>query len=193
MEQAILPPTNIGSLRAALIGHPFRTAATGFTRPAAVLVALEPEKGVWLTRRSPHLSAHAGQVAFPGGAIDTHDGSPERAALREAQEEIGLAPQCVEILGRLDDFAVRTGFCITPVTAVIHGPTNFTTAPDEVDAVFRLDFSTLLHPAMPEWRRARWNGSTRDFPVWPHPDHVIWGATAWILFRLACALHSAHR
>ena len=179
-------------LRNALVNHPVRslrsTALPAAARPAAVLVALEPGQGVWLTRRSAHLSKHAGQVALPGGTIDATDASPEAAALREAHEEIGLDPAQVELLGRLDDFPTGTGFHITPITAILHGTPSFTPAPGEVDAIFRLDFTTLLNPAQPEWRRATWHGGTRDYPVWPHPDHVIWGATAWILLRLAKAL-----
>ncbi|MDD2877887.1 MAG: CoA pyrophosphatase [Acidiphilium sp.] len=160
-------------------------------RAAAVLVAIEPARGVWLTRRSVHLVHHAGQVALPGGTIDPTDVSPETAALREAQEEIGLDPTLVDIIGRLDDFATGTGFHITPITALIHGDPHFAAAPGEVAAIFPLPLATLLDPALPEWRRGTWQGGTRDFPVWPHPDHVIWGVTAWILYRLAVALRAS--
>lgn len=159
-------------------------------RAAAVLVAIEPARGVWLTRRSAHLLHHAGQVALPGGSVDPSDASPEAAALREAWEEIGLDPAQVELIGRLDDFATGTGFHITPVTALIHGEPRFVAAPGEVAAIFPLGLDALLDPALPEWRRGTWHGGTRDFPVWPHPDHVIWGATAWILLRLATALRA---
>jgi 8-oxo-dGTP pyrophosphatase MutT (NUDIX family) len=160
----------------------------GGARAAAVLVAVEPARGVWLTRRSVHLVHHSGQVALPGGTVDPTDASPEAAALREAWEEIGLDPAQVEVIGRLDDFATGTGFHITPVTALIHGEPQFTAAPGEVAAIFPLSMAALLDPALPEWRRGTWHGGTRDFPVWPHPDHVIWGATAWILLKLARAL-----
>lgn len=160
----------------------------GDARAAAVLVGIAPAQGVWLTRRSAHLVHHAGQVALPGGTLDPTDASPEAAALREAEEEIGLDPALVEVLGRLDDFSTGTGFHITPVTALIHGTPRFRMAPDEVVAVFPLGLEQLLDPGLPEWRRGTWHGGTRDFPVWPHPDHVIWGATAWILLRLAMVL-----
>ncbi|MGC8531511.1 MAG: NUDIX hydrolase [Acidiphilium sp.] len=182
------PAPDANFLRRTLTNRPARALEAGIARPAAVLVALEPGQGVWLTRRAAHLSKHAGQVALPGGTIDASDGSPEAAAIREAHEEIGLDPAQIELLGRLDDFPTGTGFRITPITAILHGAPHFAPAPGEVDAIFRLDFSTLLSDHQPEWRRATWHGGTRDYPVWPHPDHVIWGATAWILLRLAKAL-----
>lgn len=175
-------------LRRRLTGRVTRSLGVGTARASAVLVGVEPDRGVWLTRRSAHLLHHAGQVALPGGTLDPTDASPEAAALREAEEEIGIAPEAVELLGRLDDFATGTGFHITPITAIIHRTPKFRLSPDEVVAVFPLDFVTLLNPAMPEWRQGRWHGGFRKFPVWPHPDHVIWGATAWILLQLAQAL-----
>lgn len=177
-------------LRRRLAGRAARSQAAGAARVAAVLVAIEPRRGVWLTRRAVNLVHHAGQVALPGGSLDPSDLSHEAAALREAEEEIGLDPASVEILGRLDDFIIATGFHITPVTALVHGEPRFAASPSEVAAIFPLSLTDLLDPALPEWRRARWRGGVRDFPVWPHPDHVIWGATAWILFRLAEALRA---
>ncbi|MDD2860636.1 MAG: CoA pyrophosphatase [Acidiphilium sp.] len=158
------------------------------TRAAAVLVAIEPARGVWLTRRATGLAHHAGQVALPGGTVDPCDASPEAAALREAWEEIGLDPATVDLLGRLDEFATGTGFHITPVIGLIRGAPRFVASPGEVAAIFPLPLADLLDPALPEWRRGTWHGDTREFPVWPHPDHVIWGATAWILYRLALRL-----
>ena len=150
-----------------------------------MLVPIEPERGVWLTRRAATLSAHAGQVAFPGGTIDPQDATPEAAALREAEEEIGLPRHDVELLGRIDDHVTGTGFHVTPVTALVPSAPRFTLAAAEVVAVFRLDFPVLLDPSAPQRRRATWRGRTRDFFVWPHPDHVIWGATAVMLVQLA--------
>ena len=84
-----------------------------------MLVPLEPERGVWLTRRSALVPNHAGQVSFPGGKIEAYDASVEAAALREAAEEIGLDPAGTEILGRMDDFITGTGFHIAPVVALV--------------------------------------------------------------------------
>jgi 8-oxo-dGTP pyrophosphatase MutT (NUDIX family) len=157
-------------------------------RPAAVLVPLEPGRGVWLTRRSGAMLNHAGQVSFPGGKVDPDDGSAEAAALREAWEEIGLDPASVEILGRLDDHITGTGFHITPVVALVPRNVNMRVASDEVVDVFCLPFEKLLDPAFPHERVAFVEGAARAFYVWPHPDHIIWGATGAILCRLAAQL-----
>ena len=159
-------------------------------RPAAALVPIEPGAGVWLTRRSTQLPTHAGQVSFPGGKIEDSDGSPEMAALREAQEEVGVDPAQAEVLGRLPDFKTITGFHITSVVALL--PESVVLQPEsmEVVEVFLLPFSTLLNPAYPIRRKAMLNGMERAFWVWPHQDHVIWGATAEILRRLALRLRA---
>lgn len=157
-------------------------------KPAAVLVALEPERGVWLTRRGAAMPSHAGQVSFPGGKIEPGDASPEAAALREAQEEIGLDPGCVEILGRMDDHVTLTGFHIAPVIGLVPKDVQLRPEPGEVEEVFCLPFEVLLDPALPHRRRAEIRGRELVFHIWPHPDHVIWGATGEILRRLALRL-----
>ena len=164
----------------------------GPLRPAAVLVPVVhgAHPGVLLTRRTDHLSSHPGQVAFPGGRIDPTDASPEAAALREAQEEIGLAPSHVELAGRLPDYVTGTGFLITPVLALLPEGLVLTPSPDEVAAIFILPLSTLLDPAAPERRSRLYRGRERKFWVWPHEDHYIWGATAGILVHLAARLRA---
>ena len=163
--------------------------------PAAVLVAFlpGPPPGVLLTKRTAHLNAHAGQVSFPGGRIDPGDPSPEAAALREAQEEIGLDPVQVELLGRLGDHVTITGYRITPVVGLLPAGVgldglHLALSPAEVEAVFVLPLSVLLDPAAPRRQRVEWRGHTREFWVWPHPEHDIWGATAGILVQLTTAL-----
>lgn len=157
-------------------------------RPAAVLVPLEPGRGVWLTRRSGRMANHAGQVSFPGGKVDPDDASVEAAALREAWEEIGLAPAGVEILGRLDDHITGTGFHITPVVALVPRGVGVHVASEEVEDVFCLPFEVLLNPKLPRERVVYGDAGERRFYVWPHEDHVIWGATGGILRRLALLL-----
>lgn len=160
--------------------------------PAAVLVPIVHGRapGVLLTKRTPHLTAHAGQVAFPGGRIDPGDASPEAAALREAQEEIGLAPDRPELLGRLPDYVTGTGFRITPVLGLLATPQDLVPNPEEVEAIFTLPLDVLLDPAAPERRRAEFRGRQREFWVWPHEEHYIWGATAAILVHLAHRLRA---
>ena len=115
-------------------------------RLAAVLVPLQAERGVWLTRRGALLSQHAGQVSFPGGTIEAGDVSVEAAALREAEEEVGLRREDAELLGRMDDFITGTGFHISPVVALIAAPARFVAAAGEVQEIFCLPFDVLFDP-----------------------------------------------
>jgi len=160
--------------------------------PAAVLVPLilGARPGVLLTKRTQKLRRHAGQVAFPGGRIDPADADATEAALREANEEIGLDPADVEVIGRLSDYVTGTGYLVTPIVGLLPPGLSFHPAPDEVDAVFELPLSVLLDPAAPVRRRAHFRGAWREFWVWPHPEHYIWGATAAILVHLAQVLRA---
>ncbi len=159
---------------------------------AAVLVpfVLHDAPGVLLTKRTAHLNRHAGQVSFPGGRIDPTDADAEAAALREAQEEIALDPGAVTVLGRLDDFLTGTGYRITPVIGLLPPGLRYTPAPAEVEEVFELPLTVLLDPDAPKLHAREVQGRRRDFWVWPHPDHYIWGATAAILVHLARALRA---
>lgn len=160
--------------------------------PAAVLVPIlhGHRPGVLLTKRASHLKDHAGQVAFPGGRIDPGDASVEAAALREAHEEIGLQPGQVELAGRLPDYVTGTNYRISPVLALLPDGLMLSPSEDEVEAIFTLPLSVLLDPAAPERRRAEFRGRMREFWVWPHPDHYVWGATAAILVHLAHRLRA---
>ena len=180
---ASAPPSGVA------IGSGSATRGTTLSSPtpAAVLVpfVLGEPMGVLLTKRTAHLKRHAGQVSFPGGRIDPEDASPEAAALREAQEEIALDPARVEVLGRLPDHITGTGYRITPVVGLLPPGIEYTLSPHEVESIFELPLSVLLDPNAPQLQRQHVNGRWREYWVWPHPDHFIWGATAAILMHLA--------
>jgi 8-oxo-dGTP pyrophosphatase MutT (NUDIX family) len=163
--------------------------------PAAVLVPiiLHPEPSLLLTRRTSHLKKHAGQVSFPGGRIDPEDKDAVATALREAEEEVGLDPTRVEIVGRMDEYVTGTGFIITPVIGLLPPGLSFRPSPNEVEAIFEFPFSVLLDPEAPQRQKQHTRGQWREYWVWPHPDHFIWGATAAIMYHLAGKLRCASR
>jgi 8-oxo-dGTP pyrophosphatase MutT (NUDIX family) len=159
---------------------------------AAVLVPLcEQPRGVLLTRRAAGLRRHPGQVAFPGGRIDPGDASAEAAALREAQEEIGLRAGDVAVLGRLPALVTGTGFHVTPIVCLVAGCPQLRPQPGEVASIFWLPMDVLRDPGSPSKRIAQVLGAAREFWVWPHEQEYIWGATAAILVALAAALAAA--
>ena len=188
-----------GSLPAALVVPELVTTDDGDGVPlpdlvaASVLVAivLAQEPGVLLTRRHARLRRHAGQVSFPGGRNDPGDRDAEAAALREAWEEVALPADAVELFGRLPDQATGTGFLITPVLGLVERLPPLRAAPDEVDAIFQLPLAVLLDPDAPQRREVEQRGRMREFWVWPHPEHHVFGATASILVQLARRLRNA--
>jgi 8-oxo-dGTP pyrophosphatase MutT (NUDIX family) len=162
----------------------------GALTPAAVLVPIvcHAVPTVLLTLRGRHLKAHAGQVSFPGGRIEPADASPVAAALREAEEEIGLSPAAVQVIGALGEHVTGTGFRVTPVVALVSPPVTLRPDPGEVDEVFELPLATLLDPASLSWREEEILGRVRRFWVVRHERHLIWGATAAMLVALGHAL-----
>jgi len=157
-------------------------------RPAAVLVPvwLRPDgPRVILTKRSSHLQHHPGQVAFPGGKIDATDGSPEAAALREAQEEIGLSASLVTVLGRLPPHETVTGFSVTPILATVRAPFQAVAEAGEVEEIFSVPLEHLLVKANYAIESRLWRGTVRRYYAVPWGPHYIWGATARILRGLA--------
>ena len=160
--------------------------------PAAVLVpvVVGPVPGILLTKRNAHLNKHAGQVSFPGGRIDAGE-TPEQAALREADEEVGLAARDIEVLGRMADYVTGTGYRITPVLGLLPPGLELRPSPHEVEAVFEMPLTTLLDPTAPRRRKREQQGNLREFWEWPHPQHYIWGATAAILVHLAEMLRNS--
>lgn len=153
-------------------------------RDAAVLipvVASEPEATVILTERTDHLSAHAGQIAFPGGKIDAGDEGPAAAALREAEEEIGLAPTGVTIIGALVPYLSRTGFRVVPVLARVEPGYELTLNQNEVADVFEVPLPFLMTPANHTRAVRTFGGIERYFYEMPFGERYIWGVTAGII------------
>ena len=157
-------------------------------RRAAVLVAIEPHPDgprVLLTKRAAHLDHHPGQVAFPGGKVDPGDRDDTAAALREAQEEVGLEPSNVAVLGHLSAHETVTGFRVTPVVGQLAA--SFTPVPEacEVEEVFHVPLAFLADLANYTVEARRWNNQWRRYYTVPYGPYYIWGATARILYGLA--------
>ena len=159
---------------------------TGLTA-AAVLVPIvlgEPEMSVIFTQRTTHLKAHSGQVSFPGGRAEPHDPTPEFTALREAQEEIGLSMERVEVLARLPDYLTRTGFRVTPVVGLLQPPLELKPDPREVEAIFEVPLSFLLDPRNHQRRTRELQGRQVGYYAMEFGGRTIWGATAGMVVNL---------
>lgn len=153
-------------------------------RPAAVLIPVihrEPEATVLFTQRTTGLRAHAGQIAFPGGRIDADDASPEAAALREAQEEIGLTADYVETLCLAPDYLTGSGYMVAPVVAIVRPGFPQKLNPAEVAEVFEVPLSFLMNPVNHHHSSRVWDGATRFFFTMPYGERRIWGITAGIV------------
>lgn len=161
--------------------------AIGFPTPAAVLVPIvdRPEPGVILTLRPETMRRHPGQVAFPGGRIDPDDRGPIAAALREAEEEIGLSPSNVDVVGTADLYRTITGFEVTPVIGVVRPDLDFIPQPEEVAAVFEVPLSHLLDPRHQLIRSVEWRGIQRHYYEIEWNGQRIWGATAAMIVNLS--------
>ena len=157
-------------------------------RPAGVLIAVDlttPAPTVILTKRSARLKHHPGQIAFPGGKQDPSDADPTAAALREAQEEVGLPPETVTILGHLPPHETVTNFRVTPVIGLIHTPVTLVPEAGEVEEAFRVPFDFVTTPANFRVEGRRWQGRRRYYYAVPYGPYYIWGATGRILRALA--------
>jgi 8-oxo-dGTP pyrophosphatase MutT (NUDIX family) len=152
-------------------------------RPAAVLIPVvdHNEPTVLLTQRSPNLSEHAGQIAFPGGKIDATDKSPRDAALREAWEEVGLDRSFVDPIGYLDLYGTGFGFRILPTVARVKPGFKLTINHSEVVDAFEVPLSFLMNPQNHQIHSREFRGMERSYYAMPFAERYIWGATAGIL------------
>ena len=155
--------------------------------PAAVLfpiVQRDDGPTVLLTQRTAHLKDHGGQISFPGGRVETEDQTPVHTALRETEEEIGLAREHVEVLGFLPEYRTGTGFRVTPVVALVTPPFDLALDPFEVAEAFEVPLAFLLDPANHKRHSLHYRGALRHFFAMPYGDYFIWGATAGMIRSL---------
>ena len=159
---------------------------------AAVLIPLIPNKNdydVLFTKRSDKLRSHSGQISFPGGVIEKNDHNEVSGALREADEEVGIKPNCVNILGLLDSYITGTGFKIHPVVGLIDSAQNYEICKEEVDYIFHVPLSFLINKNNHNKVNKIINGTERSFYVLEYNDYYIWGVTAGIIINLSEALN----
>lgn len=188
------PAVDLDLLRAAVwtpLAPPTRPPlrpATRRLRPAAVLCAVAQRPAglqVIFIRRADHLSSHAGQIAFPGGKVDHADRSPMAAALREAEEEIGLTRDLVDILGPIDPHETSTGYRVTPFVGIAKRQFHPLPDPGEVAEVFEAPLDFLMDPANRKRCESVVGGVKRSYHAIPWRDRFIWGATATMLTNLS--------
>lgn len=154
--------------------------------PAAVLVPVlkRAELTLLLTERTGHLTKHAGQIAFPGGRIEDTDRGSLEAALREADEEVGLPKSHAEPLGFLEPYRTGTGFLVTPVVALVEPDFVIHPNPNEVASVFEVPLSFLMNTGNHRIDARVWRGAKRRYYAMPYGERYIWGATAGIIRAL---------
>ncbi len=180
----------------ALAAQPARASAVGAgaLTAASVLVPLmarETGVSVLFTQRTAHLKDHPGQISFPGGRVEAGDASPTHTALREAQEEIGLAATAIEVLGALPEHPTSTGFLVTPVVGIVTPPFALSPHADEVAHIFEVPLAFLLDTQNHEAHTWSRDGRLQHAIALRYGEHFIWGATAAIVVALMRALNAA--
>lgn len=161
--------------------------AAGKVTEAAVLIPLllkDDGLSVLLTQRTNHLRDHAGQISFPGGRMDPGDAGPNDTALRESQEEIGLEPSRVEIIGHMPQYLTVSGYSVTPVVGLVQAQAEYVLDEFEVADVFEVPLQFLMDPANHQVRMWQSEQGSRRFYAMPYENRFIWGATAGMLRNL---------
>src|SRR5690349_15784461 len=186
---AVLPEITPERIRSVLRNAPQETdEAETLIRRAAVIVPviLRRDPVLLFTRRTEHLSSHAGQICFPGGRVHPDDRTLIQTALREMQEEIGLSPSSVKIGGFLDSHeTANSGYVILPVVGFLRGDFVLSVNADEVAEVFEAPLSYILDPKHHDRRSLERNGVVREFFAIDYGNHTIWGATAAMVVNLS--------
>lgn len=167
--------------------EPMREQMSGNLKPAGVLVPIfehDGELSVLLTKRSAELKHHAGQVSFPGGRMEAHDTDVEAAALRETDEEVGIAPRHISVLGYLQTMPTITGYAVTPVVGMVERAAKLKIDKTEVEYTFEVPLSFLLDASNDI--RKEWGGYERRVPMieFDWQGERIWGATAYMILEL---------
>ncbi len=163
-------------------------------REAAVLIGLIPRESGWqvlLTRRTEHMSSHAGQVAFPGGRVDQNDQGHIAAALRETAEEVGIASSQIRPIGFLERFATISNFIVTPVVAILSIDISPTPQQSEVAAIFEAPLDLFLDPLQRRTESREYLGRVRSTTVFQFGEHRIWGATASMMVNFVERLRAS--
>lgn len=155
-------------------------------KSASVLVPVIDEKELLIlfTQRTDHLQHHAGQISFPGGAREVDDRDLAETALRETQEEIGLARETITLLGSLTPVISVSGFLVTPFVGLVKPPLKLILNPQEVAAIFTAPLNFVLDPNNHKQELYRWNNADRPVDVIQYEEHRIWGLTARILVEM---------
>jgi 8-oxo-dGTP pyrophosphatase MutT (NUDIX family) len=174
---------SLARLRAVVGDRPAIAIDAPQYRRACVLIPLVQTNGGWsilFSRRSENLAAHSGQIAFPGGAVEEGE-ALEAAAKREAEEEVGIPAERVELIGRLDDLITNSGFLVAPFVGIIHERIDYVLQEAEVDEVFEVPVDALLHPSQPQVRYVAFR--SRQYPAYfyRYEQYEIWGLTGRIL------------
>jgi len=173
----------LARLRTILSTRPAIEIKAPHLKRAAVLIPLVPHDHGWcilFSLRSINLAAHSGQISFPGGGVETGE-ALEAAAIREAREEVGIATERVEVIGRLDDLVTHSGFLVAPFVGVIDQRIDYVLQASEVDEVFEVPIEALLSPQQPEVRYVPFRNRRYPAYFYRHNQYEIWGLTGRIL------------